>query len=188
MAPEAPIDKEKSAGPGLLFVAFLQIALSGFGGVLPWARRVLVERRAWLDEDNFNETLALCQTLPGPNIVNLSIVVGSRFAGPAGAMAALAGLTLVPVAIVIALGALYGRFGDLGRIPGAVAGLGAAAAGLVAATAAKMAQPLILRRPFRAAAFIAIAFIAVGLLRLPLPWVLVVLAPVSVAVAWRWGR
>jgi chromate transporter len=175
----------KPPGPGRLFLAFLQIALSGFGGVLPWARRTLVERRAWIDEDSFNETLALCQTLPGPNIVNLSIVVGSRFAGPAGALGALAGLTLAPMAIVIGLGALYGRFGDIGRIAGAVTGLGAAAAGLVAATAARMALPLIRRRPLRAAPFIGVAFVAVGLMRWPLPWVLAVLAPWSVAVAWR---
>ncbi len=186
MERESPRPQADSPGPGRLFIAFLQIALSGFGGVLPWARRVLVERQAWLDEENFNETLALCQTLPGPNIVNLSVVVGSRFAGAGGAIAALAGLTLVPVAIVITLGALYGRFGDLGRVPGAVAGLGAAAAGLVAATAAKMAEPLIRRRPIRAAPFIVLAFIGVGLLRWPLPWVLAALAPPSVAAAWRW--
>jgi chromate transporter len=172
-------------GAGRLFLAFLQIALSGFGGVLPWARRVLVERKAWLDEESFNESLALCQTLPGPNVVNLSIVVGSRFAGAAGALAAFAGLTLVPVAIVIAVGALYERFGEVGRISAAVSGLGAAAAGLVAATAAKMAQPLIRRRPWAAAPFIAAAFAAVGILRWPLPLVLAGLAPLSVAIAWR---
>jgi chromate transporter len=182
-----PAERGREApGPGRLFLAFLQIALSGFGGVLPWARRVLVEREGWIDEESFNETLALCQTLPGPNIVNLSIVVGSRFAGPAGALAALAGLTLAPMAIVLVLGVLYGRFGGVGRLPGAITGLGAAAAGLVAATAAKMAQPLILRRPLRAAPFIALAFVAVGLLRWPLPWVLAGLAPASVAIAWNW--
>ncbi|HEY5071280.1 MAG TPA: chromate transporter [Caulobacteraceae bacterium] len=185
MTPGISSAEAEAPGPGRILLAFLQIALSGFGGVLPWARRVLVERRAWLDEDSFNETLALCQTLPGPNVVNLSIVVGSRFAGAVGALAAFAGLTLVPVAIVIALGALYDRFGDVGRIPGAINGLGAAAAGLVATMAAKMARPLVRRRPLGAAPFILAAFIAVGLLRLPLPWVLAGLAPLSVAVAWR---
>src|SRR5579863_6568850 len=81
-----------SPGPGDLFLAFLTVGLSGFGGVLPFARRMLVERRAWLSQAQFNETLALCQTLPGPNIVNVSVVVGARFAGVAGAVAAVTGL------------------------------------------------------------------------------------------------
>ena len=126
--------------PGGLFLAFLGIGLSGFGGVLPWARRALVETRGWLTAEAFNETLALCQSLPGPNIVNLSVVVGGRFAGASGALAAVTGLVAAPVAIVIVLAMLYQRFGAMGRAPEAIAALGAAAAGLVAATAAKMAS------------------------------------------------
>lgn len=168
-----------------LFTAFLGIALSGFGGVLPFARRMLVERRGWLSPDDFNETLSLCQSLPGPNIVNVSIVVGARFAGPGGAAAALAGLVLAPMSLVIAMGALYTRFGDLAQLRGAVTGLAAAASGLVVATAAKMAEPLLRRRPVSAGAFILAAFVAVGPLRWPLPWVLAALAPLSVGVAWR---
>ena len=168
-----------------LFGAFLAIGLAGFGGVLPFARRGLVESKGWLTAEEFNETLALCQSLPGPNIVNLSVVIGSRFAGAGGAAAALAGLVGAPVAIVIALGALYGRFGAVGRVPQVMAGLAAAAAGLVAATAVKMAAPLIARRPVSAGAFMALAFAGVGLMSLPLPWVLGALAPISVAVAWK---
>ena len=93
-------------GPQALFLAFLSVGLSGFGGVLPFARRMLVDQKAWLDEAEFVETLALCQSLPGPNILNLSVVVGSRFAGVRGAFAALTGLTLAPVAIIIGLGLL----------------------------------------------------------------------------------
>jgi len=174
--------------PRDLFVAFLMIALSGFGGVLPWARRMLVETKSWLDEDTFNETLALCQSLPGPNIVNMSIVVGTRFAGARGAMAAVTGLIAAPLVIVLVLGALYDRFGALPRLAGAIAGLGAAASGLVAATAAKMAAPLIRRRPLVAAPFMVAGFVAVGLLRWPLPWVLAALAPLSIAAAWRLRR
>ncbi len=168
-----------------LFAAFLGIAISGFGGVLPFARRMLVERKGWLTPDEFNETLSLCQSLPGPNIVNLSIVTGSRFAGPGGAIAAVGGLVLAPMAIVIVLGALYSRFGGIERLQGAVTGLGAAAAGLVVATAAKMAEPLLKRRPLSAGPFILLAFAAVGVMRLPLPWVLLILAPISIAVVWR---
>jgi chromate transporter len=174
-------------GARALFVAFLTVGLSGFGGVLPFARRELVEKRHWLSPEDFNETLSLCQSLPGPNIVNLSVVVGSRFAGARGALAALAGLIGAPVIIVIALGALYGRFSAVGRLPGVMAGLGAAASGLVAATAFKMAAPLIGRRPASAGLFMTLAFAAVGLVALPLPWVLFALAPLSVALAWRLG-
>ena len=165
-------------------MVFLTIALSGFGGVLPWARRVLVEDRGWLTAETFNDTLALCQSLPGPNIVNLSVVIGARFAGPGGAIAAVCGLVGAPVVIVIALAALYDRFGALGRTPEAIAALGAAAAGLVAATAAKMARPVVNSRPVSAGALILAAFVGAGVLRAPLTWVLLALAPMGAAAAW----
>ncbi|MFI4933119.1 MAG: chromate transporter [Caulobacterales bacterium] len=170
--------------PRALFLAFLAIALSGFGGVLPFARRSLVDRRGWLTAEDFNETLSFCQSLPGPNVVNLSIVVGARASGWRGSLAALAGLIGAPVAIVITLGALYGQFGSAPQAQGAITGLGAAAAGLVAATAARMAEPLVRRRLLLAAPFILAAFIAVGPLRLPLPYVMLVLAPISIGLAW----
>ncbi len=179
-----PSSTSVAPGPWALFLAFLSVGLSGFGGVLPFARRMLVDKRAWLTESAFNETLALCQTLPGPNIVNVSVVVGSRFAGWSGALAAVIGLMAAPVAIVLALASLYARYGALGRAPAMIAGLGAAAAGLVAATAAKMAWPIVRRRPISAAPFIVLVFVGVGLLRLPLAWVLVGLSPVSIAIAW----
>ena len=168
-----------------LFLAFLGIGLSGFGGVLPFARRALVERRGWLDEAGFNETLALCQTLPGPNIVNLSVVVGSRFAGAAGAFASTSGLIVAPVCIVLILASLWRRFGATGHVPQAIAALGAAAAGLVVATAARMARPVLAARPVSGGIFIAAGFLAVGLARLPLTWTLLVLAPLSVGLSWR---
>ena len=180
--------KETSPGPQSLFLAFLWVGLSGFGGVLPFARRMLVERRRWLSEEEFVESLALCQTLPGPNIVNLTIVVGSRFAGPLGAVAALTGLVAAPVAIVLVVASLYGRYGGVGRLPAMITALGAAASGLVAATAGKMAWPIVRRAPLTAAPFIALAFAGVGLLRWPLAWVLLALAPVSVGVAWARRR
>ena len=167
-----------------LFITFLTIGLSGFGGVLPWARRVLVERKGWMSPEEFNETLSLCQSLPGPNVVNLSVVVGGRSAGALGAVSALLGLVAAPVAIVLVLAALYARFGETGRIPGAITALGAAAAGLVWATAAKMAQPLVTKRPVSCSATIALAFMAIVLLRLPLPAVLAALTPVGMAVVW----
>ena len=171
--------------PRALFLAFLSIALSGFGGVLPFARRALVDKHGWLTAQDFTETLSLCQSLPGPNVVNLSIVVGSRACGWRGSLAAFAGLVGAPVVIVIALGALYSRFGSLPGARGALTGLGAAAAGLVVATAAKMAEPVLRARFWLAAPFILASFAAVGLLRFPLPYVLLALAPISVALVWR---
>jgi chromate transporter len=175
-------------GPSTLFAAFLTVGLSGFGGVLPFARRMLVERRAWMSEEAFNETLALCQTLPGPNIVNVSVVVGQRFAGPAGALAAVTGLMAAPMVIVLVLAELYGRYGTSGRAGAMIAALGAAAAGLVAATGAKMAWPMVRRGALPPVAFVALAFVAVGLLQLPLVWVVAILAPLSVASAWTARR
>jgi chromate transporter len=173
------------ATPGALFVAFLAMALSGFGGVLPFARRTLVDRHAWLTQEDFTETLALCQSLPGPNIVNMSIVVGSRACGWRGAVAALAGLIGAPVVIVIALGMLYGRFGGLELVQRALVGVAAAAAGLVLSTAARMAEPLLKSRFLAAAPFILAAFVGVGVMRWPLGYVILVLAPVSIALMWR---
>jgi chromate transporter len=173
---------------GALFFAFLVVGLSGFGGVLPFARRMLVERRGWLTEADFNETLALCQSLPGPNIVNMSVVVGSRFDGPRGAVACTSGLVVAPVGLVLVLAALWGRFGAMGHVRDGVSGLAAAAAGLAGATALKMARPILDKAPLSAGPFVVAAFVAVGLLRLPLPWVALTLGPLSVLIAWRKSR
>jgi chromate transporter len=170
-----------------LFAAFLSIAVSGFGGTLPFARRVLVDRRGWLSPVEFTETLSLCQTLPGPNIVNMSIVVGRRAHGWRGSIAAFSGLVGAPVVVVICLGALYSRFGGLSDVRAALMGLGASASGLLGATAARMAEPLLKSRPWLAAPFVASAFVAVALLHVPLPYVLIALAPVSIAATW-WAR
>src|SRR4030081_1299793 len=101
--------------PGLaeLFLAFAKMSLAGFGGVLVWARRGIVEQHRWMTAEEFNETFALCHFLPGPNIVNLSMVFGSRFRGLAGGMAAFAGLLLPPMALMTILGALYARYGEI---------------------------------------------------------------------------
>lgn len=174
--------------PAALFAAFLSIALSGFGGVLPFARRALVDRHGWLSAAEFTETLSLCQSLPGPNVVNMSIVVGGRACGWRGSVAAFSGLVAAPVAIVITLGALYSRFGGLAEVRATLVGLGAAASGLVAATAARMAEPLLKTRPIVASPFIFAAFVLVAIVKISLPLVLVGLAPISIAAAWAWRR
>jgi chromate transporter len=169
-----------------LFVGFLQVGLSGFGGVLPFARRMLVDKRRWLTELEFNEVLSLSQFLPGPNIINVSIIVGRRFQGPLGALAATLGLMLMPLIIILLLAALYGQFAQVAAVRGASNAVSAAAAGLMLAVGFKMARP-IRKAPWQVGVAV-IAFAAIGLARLPLLWVLAVLAPLAVGIAWRQRR
>jgi chromate transporter len=166
-----------------LFTAFLKVGMSGFGGVLPFARRMLVDERRWLSAEEFNEVLALAQFLPGPNIVNVSVIVGRRFHRAAGSLAASVGLMLMPLVILLTLATLYAGVAHHPVVKSATHGVSSAAAGLMIAVALKMAQPL-RKRPWKVAIALA-AFVAIGLLRLPLLWVLLVLAPVAYVLAWR---
>jgi chromate transporter len=173
--------------PGIvtLFLAFSAVAISGFGGVMPFARRMLVEQRRWLTPEEFNEAYSLAQFLPGGNILNLSVVVGRRFQGAPGALAAIAGLLLGPFLVMIALGAIYGRYGDLPAVSDALAGVAAGAAGLIASMAYRMAEPLVRRRALIPILIGAVGFLAVGLAELPMLPVIAVLGPLSIALAWR---
>ena len=186
-APSAPAQKPVDAPTKRgLFLGFLMVGLQGFGGVLPFARRMLVEQHRWLDEREFTEVLSLSQFLPGPNIVNVAIIVGNRFRGPLGSIAATLGLMLMPFVIVLGLAALYARFADLAPVHGAINGVSAAATGLIIATGFKMARPL--EGILWHIVMCALTFIAIALLRLPLLWVLAVLAPISIAIARRMIR
>ena len=178
--PEAP-----KIGPLELFLAFSQLALSGFGGVLPWAHRTLVERKAWLTQREFVDTLALGQLLPGPNIGNMAVMIGYRFAGYAGAAAAFAGLVGGPFIIMITVGLLYTRYGALPLVQQALSGMSAVAAGLVLATGLKMTGSL--KRHWRPWMFTVLALAGVGALRWPLLAVVGGLAPFAVAAAWGEG-
>ena len=109
-------------------MGFLYVGLCGFGGVLPWARRMVVEQRRWLSAAEFTDLLGLCQFLPGPNIINMSVALGARFHGLRGALVAFAGITLAPIGVVLSLGALYERFGDHLVVQRAIGGMAAAAA------------------------------------------------------------
>jgi len=171
-----------------LFVSIVLISLYGFGGVLAWSRRMIVDLRQWMTAEEFNEAYALCQFLPGPNVVNFSVVFGSRIRGPVGAVVAFIGLLAPPMAIVTVLGVLYAHFGDVAALQRVLAAVAAAAAGLMIGTVAKMAEPL-LRGGLNPGPFVALAtFVAVGLLRWPLPWVLAVVVPASIAIAFRARR
>lgn len=175
-APRTPLD---------LFVAFSTLALHGFGGVLPWAQRVLVEQRRWLSREEFTELLAFGQLLPGPNVVNLSIMFGDRCFGWRGAFAACAGMLLLPATFVLSMIAVYHQVGDWPWVQRAVTGMSAVAAGLILATSLKLA--LAQRRRWRWLGFGVLAFLSVGVMHWPLPWVFAALAPPAVGLAW-WRR
>jgi chromate transporter len=170
--------------PGELFLRFTQVAVSGFGGVLPFARRMLVEERRWLDTEEFADVLSLCQLLPGPNIVNIAVCVGARYHGARGAVAAVAGLVGAPFLMMLALGALYTQYGQLPAVSAVFRGVSAAAAGLIVAVGIKMAASRRLRSAM--ALFTVATFAGIAILRLPLLPLLLFAAPASVAASfWR---
>lgn len=157
-----------------LFTAFTGLALQGFGGVLAVAQRVLCDDKRWLSKGEFLEALALAQVLPGPNVCNLSLMVGDRYFGTRGAFAALAGMMAVPLLIVLAATMLYAQFATHPLVAGALRGMGAIAAGMIIGTALKLAAPL-RSSPLGLPTLAALAtacFVAVALLRWPLVWVL----------------
>lgn len=188
-APDIPV-LSPPAQPGLgeLFVAFAKMSLAGFGGVLVWARRGIVDQHRWMTAEEFNETFALCHFLPGPNIVNLSVVFGSRFRGVAGGIAAFAGLVGPPMVIATILAALYARYGEIDALRRTLAGVSCAAVGLLIAVVFKMMMPLIQKRDTVGLVALVAVFIAIGLLRLPLQAVLLVAIPVSLAITYVMRR
>lgn len=169
-----------------LFTGFLVTGLCGFGGVLPWARRLVVERRGWLTAAEFTDLLGLCQFLPGPNVINLSVALGARFHGLAGSLAAFSGLMAAPLAIVIALGLAYDRLAAIPTVAHAFLGLSAGASALVVATALRIAAPLCNR--VSAVVALVATFIAVAVLRWPLGPVILVAAPLSALFSWWEAR
>ncbi len=166
-----------------LFTGFFGVGVMGFGGVLPMARRMIVEQRRWLTAAEFNDLFALCQFLPGPNICNFSVALGARFYGPLGSVVALGGLLSAPMAIAVGLGWLYARYGGLPVVQHAFIGLSAAAAGLVVATALKIAWPL--RRQVLGLCVAGVAVGCIAILRLPLLPTMLTLVPLSVLLHWR---
>jgi chromate transporter len=167
-----------------LFIAYALISLYGFGGVLAWSRRMMVEERRWLTPEQFNEAYALCSFLPGPNIVNFSVIFGSRVRGPLGGLVALVGLLGPPMLLIVIIGALYAHYGDLPALRRALIGVTAAAAGLIMSTVAKMALPLFRNRAVGGPVIALATFGAIGIAQWPLPIVLVVVLPISLALAW----
>lgn len=190
-APEVnhPTEADALARPrssGELFVVFTALALQGFGGVLAVAQRVLCEQKRWLTKEQFVEILAIGQVLPGPNVCNIALMIGDRFFGLRGAFAALAGMIAIPLAIVLTITAVYAQFAALPAVAGALKGMGAVSAGLIAGTALKLIGTLRSNvMGAQACALIAAAvFVAVALLRWPLIWVLLGFGTFTCALAW----
>ncbi|MFM1989082.1 MAG: hypothetical protein RJA99_2039 [Pseudomonadota bacterium] len=172
---------------GQLFLVFSGLALRGFGGVLPWAQRVLVDDRRWLTRDEFVEVLAFGQLLPGPNVCNVALMVGDRWFGWRGAVVALAGMLLAPAAVVLGLALLYSQVAHDPVVRRALIGMGAVAGGMILGTGLRLASTQRGRWPWLG--FGALAFACVALLRLELAWVVLAIGPVAVALAgWRIRR
>ena len=170
-----------------LFLGFSVVGLSGFGGVLPFARRMLVEQKRWMSADEFNTQLGLCQFLPGPNVINLSVLVGKRYQGVAGAIVAPLGLLAAPLLIVLLLALAYDRWGSLPLAQGMLRGIAAAGCGLLFAMAWRMGAAL-KDKPFFLP-FTVMTVAAIAWLRWPMPIVMIAGLLLSGGVAyWRLGR
>jgi len=169
-----------------LFWAFTRLSMMGFGGVLPIAQRELVEHQRWLSAAEFAELLSIGQVLPGPNVVNLALMVGDRYFGLRGAVVAVLGMVALPMALVIALAALYKGLADVPQVAGAVRGMGAVSAGLIFAMGLKL-LPTLGRNPLGRALWAPVALataLAVGWLRWPLVGVILGLGSLSCLLAW----
>lgn len=169
-----------------VFVSFLTIGATSFGGGLTaWIRRELVERRRWIDDQQFLSNYALSQMVPGATNVNLAVLVGTQLRGVPGALTAVAGMMLIPLAILLALGAFYfAAHGGPGNrlLNTALAGAGAAAIGFNIATGIRLARRNV--RTLRSGLIAAAIVIGIGILRIPLLEVLLVMLPTSLLVTW----
>ena len=182
MAP-APVEAPAPApSRGQLFAGFFLVGVSGFGGVLPHLRRVLVDQRRWITDRQFTELLSLGQTLPGPNAVNMAAILGDRFQGWPGAVIAVFALVSAPLAVVLCLAQAYAHLAHSVPLARALAGVAAAAAGLILATGGRLA--LRMDREVWSWALLVLTFLAVFVGRLPLLWVLLVLGPIGLGLGW----
>ncbi|MTV36659.1 chromate transporter [Duganella radicis] len=170
-----------------LFISFTILALQGFGGVLAVVQRELVERKKWLTPEEFIEDWAVAQIMPGPNVVNLSLMVGDRYFGLRGALTALAGMLCVPLLVVLGLALLYAQYGSHPGVAGALRGMAAVAAGMIAATGLKLASALRSHPLPRwlTTLIAALCVVCVLVLRLPLGYTLLIVGGVACALTWR---
>jgi chromate transporter len=183
-AATVPLTSQSPPGLLTLFIAFAKMSLAGFGGVLVWARRGIVDQHKWMTAEEFNETFALCHFLPGPNIVNLTFVFGSRLRGVPGAVAAFSGLVGPPALIMVVMGMLYHRYGEIEALRRVLSGVACAAIGLMLAVVFRMMTPLIKRRDVVGLLTLVAVFVAIGIFRLPLAEVLLVAIPLSILITY----
>jgi chromate transporter len=184
MSETAPLNAPRSKTD--LFLSFTVLALQGFGGVLAVVQRELVEKKRWMTQAQFVEDWAVAQIMPGPNVVNFCLIIGGRHFGLGGALASLAGLLFAPLAVVLVLASVFGGVSDAPWAQGALRGMGAVAAGLIAATGIKLIGALKLNPMGMLACFSVMlsTFVCVSLLRWPLLWVLLGIG--SMACAWAY--
>ena len=171
-----------------LFLSFTLLALQGFGGVLAVVQRELVEKKRWMTREQFLEDWAVAQIMPGPNVVNLSLMIGGRYFGLPGALAGLAGMLIAPLVVVLLLAAAFAGVSDALWAQGALRGMGAVSAGLIAAVGLKLIGTL-RSNPMGMPVCIALSaasFAGVGLLRWPLAYVL--LGTGLVACTWAYWQ
>ncbi|WP_019645361.1 chromate transporter [Novispirillum itersonii] len=166
--------------PGRLFLLFSSLAMIGFGGVLPWVHRSLVDRRRILTQAEFAEIFAFSQLLPGPTICNLAIIVGYRRCGLAGGLAALSGMVVPPAIGVLGIAVLYDRYGGTGLVSDVLRGMSVVAVALICSMAIKMARAM--PRTLRAGVFALAMFAAIALLKWPLVAVMLGLGTFAVVV------
>ena len=184
---DAPQDRPQPKSLSDLFVSFTVLALQGFGGVLAVVQRELVEKKRWLTREEFIEDWAVAQIMPGPNVVNLSLMIGGRYFGLKGALAALAGMLTVPLVLVLLLALVHAQFANHPGVAGALRGMAAVAAGLIAATGLKLFGALqnnVLGQRL-CVAFGLLCFAAIALLRWPLAYVLLVMGGVAGVLAFQ---
>jgi chromate transporter len=170
-----------------LFWSFTWLALQGFGGVLVVVQRELVDKKKWLTREEFVEEWAVAQVMPGPNVVNLGLMMGGRYFGPSGALVAMAGLLLFPLIIVLVLASLFTGIADMPQAQGALRGMSAVAAGLITGTGLKLVPALktnVMGIPLSVLVAVVI-FIAIAMLRLPLVWVLLAVGVIACMLAYR---
>ena len=163
------------------------LALQGFGGVLAVVQRVLVDEKGWLTNEEFVEDWAVAQVLPGPNVVNLALMIGDRYYGLRGGLAALAGILTFPLLLVLVIAALFASVADMPMAQGALKGMGAVSAGLIAAVGLRLITAL-KANVISAGVCIALAaitFIAIAILKIPLVWVLFGLGSAATYWAYR---
>ena len=184
MNAESVPDRPRPASLTDLFLSFTWLALQGFGGVLAVAQREIVEKKRWLTPEEFVEEWAVAQIMPGPNVINLCMIIGSRYFGVRGAVVALAGMLTIPLILVLLLAVVYAQYAGHPQVAAALRGMGAVTAGLIIATGLRLISALDqhpLGKPV-ALGVAALCFIAVGIFRIPLFYVL----PVLGGGCWIW--